>query len=114
MRISDWSSDVCSSDLIVVPCADRDRNGSVQRRGGNPSSGPRLRGGDEKDRGRRPRTRGLKRGGFVSMCASSHGPRRAIHAFAKLDRKRVVQGTSVSVRVDVVGRRNLKKNNKTN
>src|SRR3546814_5891513 len=44
MRISDWSSDVCASDLIVVDCAkapagsgrDRDRESSTRRRGRAP------------------------------------------------------------------------------
>src|SRR3546814_17436962 len=49
MRISDWSSDVCSSDLNRVhascPCADRphcdDTDGSARRRSGRPRFRPR-------------------------------------------------------------------------
>src|SRR3546814_12639666 len=29
MRISDWSSDVCSSDLVALPAADRQLGGDV-------------------------------------------------------------------------------------
>src|SRR3546814_12328180 len=71
LRISDWSSDVCSSDL------------SAGRRRGRPSRPV------ERDDARR---RGLAAGA---------------------DRKSVVQGKSVSVRVDIGGRRIIKKE-KTN
>src|SRR3546814_11085710 len=30
MRISDWSSDVCSSDLVVIPAADRTRGSALR------------------------------------------------------------------------------------
>src|SRR3546814_15830512 len=71
MRISDWSSDVCSSDL---------------GRGGV------VRAGD--------------------MACSSASPRRRAVRAPSADRKSVVQGKSVSVRVELGGRRIIKK--KTN
>src|SRR3546814_16981257 len=103
MRISDWSSDVCSSDLYY--------RGSAERRA--------LR--------RSPR---LRRLGKLSAWDSA-GPRRSRRGYARrspcgsspdcrhrrsgpqypwsCDRKSVVWGKSVSVRVDLGGRRIIKK-----
>src|SRR3546814_11557369 len=78
MRISDWSSDVCSSDL-------GGRNVSV----GDSSAG--VRGGWVR----------------VDICSDSDRPWRL-----PADRKSVVEGKSVSVRVDLGGRRSIKKKNK--
>src|SRR3546814_18367614 len=77
MRISDWSSDVCSSDLPGRLAAGADR--LARHRGGM---------------GRRHRRR-------VPGLAAVPGGHR--------DRKSVVLGKSVSVRVDVGGRRIIKK-----
>src|SRR3546814_20145019 len=95
MRISDWSSDVCSSDLCGqgqvaralrrLRCGVRDRRGPVQ---------PEYPG--HEGALARPFTRarclGLARGGVLSG-----------------DRKSGVEGKSVSVRVDLGGRRIIKK-----
>src|SRR3546814_20288328 len=93
MRISDWSSDVCSSDLAarrLLPL----RRGAVL--------GRRLRAGAlfalplldlPQDSGRR------------RVCDQSGGEGR------HTDRKSVGEGKSVSVRVDLGGRRKLKKKN---
>src|SRR3546814_12192733 len=93
MRISDWSSDVCSSDLR----GDRDQTGRDQR----------LQ---------------LPLPGGVSVAAQIDGERqrnggadgmRVVVALERLfevaDRKSVVSGKSVSVRVDLGGRRIIKK-----
>src|SRR3546814_16564474 len=96
MRISDWSSDVCSSDL-------RKRRQPVDRhpprtgRAVHPSPGrnpvaARVR----TDRSRAP----LSRGWAGRQCDRRRGG----------DRTSVVQGKSVSVRVDLGGRRILKTN----
>src|SRR3546814_13283447 len=77
MRISDWSSDVCSSDL---------RRHASGMPGG-------LR------RGRRT----------LGHCAA---PRPGGHPAFHGDRKSVVWGKSVSVRVDLGGRRIIKKKRK--
>src|SRR3546814_10223846 len=94
MRISDWSSDVCSSDL-PVPW----RHGAR----GRPGRGTGRMGRVEPVPGvRRPRGRAvaaLRRGG---------GGRR----LARSDRKSVVSGKSVSVRVELGGRGILKKKKK--
>src|SRR3546814_14697349 len=111
MRISDWSSDVCSSDLLVQSKqavdiivmsqeVSRKRLSLVQ---------PAVLGGD-----------GLK---LLDECV---GWQIARHAYCPVieyvntpldgnvqDRKSVVSGKSVSVRVDLGGRRIIKKKKKT-
>src|SRR3546814_17679681 len=82
MRISDWSSDVCSSDLDLL----RDqllgrRHADVERFGEAPD-----------------RVRSLLAERRVRLVAAD-----------ELDRKSVVEGKSVSVRVDLGGRRIIKK-----
>src|SRR3546814_9935309 len=67
MRISDWSSDVCSSDLTCCSCWDRNSADGLAT------------------------------------------PRRPRSVMANTDRKSVVLGKSVSVRVDLGGRRIIKK-----
>src|SRR3546814_15183916 len=84
MRISDWSSDVCSSDLHGTGGAEGiARLGTTVRR----------------RRARLPARRLLRRPGH------DRG-----HAADGADRKSVVSGKSVSVRVDLGGRRIIKKN----
>src|SRR3546814_12542314 len=104
MRISDWSSDVCSSDLSRRPglsgevllqsrryrlprLADADRRG--RRRGLLGSVVPGMRAGDGAD------------GGGSAALPDRHRQR--------ADRKSAVSGKSVSVRVDLGGRRNIQK-----
>src|SRR3546814_20310472 len=72
MRISDWSSDVCSSDLPFFVGPVRRVRGALP----HPTCQP-----------------------AVGWCAG--------------DRKSVVEGKSVSVRVDLGGRRIIKKKNET-
>src|SRR3546814_20351078 len=91
MRISDWSSDVCSSDLGPRPGA----------RGGGHCRARRL-----ERAGRRPRYRRHR-----------HPQRfrdrlRQFRRRGEPDRKSVVEGKSVSVSVELGGRRILKKNNR--
>src|SRR3546814_19941367 len=83
MRISDWSSDVCSSDLRDRQAADgndRQRAAAFRRRiaAANPARGTARQG------------------------------RRARRRPAQADRQSVVEGNSVAVRVDIGGRRLLK------
>src|SRR3546814_15100682 len=103
MRISDWSSDVCSSDLggrrVVAQ-----RRASVRLR----------RGGDGQGRASVPA------GAACGACGTQRRTGRGISArFAAagplrpgrvlIDRKSVVEGKSVSVRVDLGGRRIIQK-----
>src|SRR3546814_15071078 len=88
MRISDWSSDVCSSDLLTS-CVPRTR-----RRGVLYSS---------------VRLRTCSSGRDAAISAALQGGR-AGRGIA-LDRKRVAEGKSGSVRVDLGGSRIITKKN---
>src|SRR3546814_17688167 len=90
MRISDWSSDVCSSDLI-----DRHRAFDVER--------IRLQ--------RRQHENDAKRDDDCAADDEQNGLQHGNLPMKPPDRKSVVLGTSVYVRVDLGGRRILK--NKT-
>src|SRR3546814_1913156 len=104
MRMSDWSSDVCSSDLdqgLRVPVrqvqaheVSRHRLREVRRRGHAVQGAARADG---------PHRAGLSGGAHLvpEVDAEPHRP----HA----DRKSVVEGKSVSVRLDLGGRRIIKK-----
>src|SRR3546814_16534494 len=81
VRISDWSSDVCSSDLCPARPARARRDVGLLRRSG-----------DEPTRA-------------VDAARREEGP--------LADRKSVVWGKSVSVRVDLGGRRIIKKKKST-
>src|SRR3546814_18377766 len=98
MRISDWSSDVCSSDL-----------GKCEKQRGNAERGEKARGQPlEKKHELCKRT--LQRDATCKCRVGLEGPfRRQAHT----DRKSVVSGKSVSVRVDLGGRRIIKKKKNT-
>src|SRR3546814_18034504 len=105
MRISDWSSDVCSSDLEGDEgrarrdgCRFRPLRARTVRRGGRCARLCLSRRDYEHGGGLSSRVRGA--------AASAHGRERPCGAGA---RKSVVEGKSVSVRVDLGGRRSLKK-----
>src|SRR3546814_18220825 len=97
MRISYWSSDVCSSDLVFmrVPgfCISGRKFIHID---------PRFQGGNA-DRYFLDRMNAFP---FTVGTAHSCG---AIALVFQPDRKSVVSGTSVSVRVDLGGRRIIKK-----
>src|SRR3546814_5306548 len=82
MRISDWSSDVCSSDLMSLTVSSTGRA--------------------------RMRTRGVAR--TTTPGSASWGSDARLSSWP--DRKSVVEGKSVSVRVDIGGRRIIKKKTK--
>src|SRR3546814_13899840 len=94
MRISDWSSDVCSSDLGILPL----RSGLVPW----PPEVDRVLGDEgpvavQDDRRQLP-----------VFIPSEPQP----NDMAGLDRKSVVSGKRVAVRVDLGGRRIIKKKNR--
>src|SRR3546814_16322646 len=106
MRISDWSSDVCSSDLLgdlaEGPYGLRERDVDALVAGALLGHVEGL--GEE----------------LLDLPRPGHGDlvvlRELVHAEDRddvLDRKSVVEGKSESVRVDLGGRWNLKKKNKT-
>src|SRR3546814_16036293 len=114
MRISDWSSDVCSSDLqaillvveLPVPPAQREQF----RLGAPLHDAPMLQHEDlvrARD-GREPMRDHERRAPRAEAAQSI-----ANELLALADRKSVVAGTSVSVRVYLGGRRNLKQKKKT-
>src|SRR3546814_18811035 len=86
MRISDWSSDVCSSDLWRILCTTGAQSGDLSLHDlistGSPDHAAAAIGGDAP---------------FIQIYTSG------------TDRKSVAEGKSVSVRVDLGGRRIIKK-----
>src|SRR3546814_14325012 len=109
MRISDWSSDVCSSDLIDPPGADPADPRFLDHRNQRfldhlaglkeaRKIGPSTQLGDFQVQRAYP--------GIQRTVAIAVAPGRA------LDRKSVVSGKSVSVRVDLGGRGIIKKKKK--
>src|SRR3546814_12853221 len=125
MRIRDWSSDVCSSDLHIgasrrhqlvggvglpaLELLDRQRPLKARHMIGHPAAERRLVKGE---------TRPNRGGAFILLlCIPTHWA--FAFAWSRLiflasdhlwtDRKSVVEGKSVSVRVDLGGRRIIKK-----
>src|SRR3546814_19055151 len=119
MRISDWSSDVCSSDLIAKA------SGSVASTAAPPtlsdsttmlhSSGESIRAPKSRS-GQRSRGLASKRGRRGTQPLRDGATRRAARPgngsadgwARERDRKRVAEGKSVYVQVDFGGRRCLK------
>src|SRR3546814_14084592 len=106
MRISDWSSDVCSSDLggpwsARTVCGRRRGRRSPRRRGCR----DRRFAGDRVQISAR-----MRRREEWGARSAEHHPGRSIVR----DRKSVVEGKSVSVRVDLGGRRIIQKKTNTN
>src|SRR3546814_17364916 len=89
MRISDWSSDVCSSDLAGL-------------------SPGRAEGRGHAAAGARAHRDAAGRGG-----SADGAPRRRRVSVRRPDRKSVVEGKSVAVSVDLGGRRIIKNKNTT-
>src|SRR3546814_19571874 len=117
MRISDWSSDVCSSDLEpAVGCAGEARTaagvGRRQFRLPPEPPGDRGQGGTFLSRGGDAvagRSRCRRRVRYRQRRIRRLDRRRPGRAGTPPERKSVVEGKSVSVRVDPGGRRNHKK-----
>src|SRR3546814_19868455 len=89
MRISDWSSDVCSSDLPGLRLRHRPRAADA-------------------DAGSGAAARGDRRGAADGAILPALAPQRRGRCALPADRKSVVSGKSVSVRVDLGGRRIIK------
>src|SRR3546814_20843019 len=96
MRISDWSSDVCSADLVKAGgCATADDFGD--------------RVGGEVGIARILALRRVDKIDVFTECEALALDARAQLLFSGADRTSVVSGKSVSVRVDLGGRRIIKK-----
>src|SRR3546814_20434771 len=94
MRVSDWSSDVCSSDLEHLALADAGGEGADHQP--HRSTHVELA------------TVGLEISQELLPLRLQHGLA-VVQDRLDQDRKRVVEGKSVSVRVDIGGRRIIKK-----
>src|SRR3546814_18413339 len=111
MRIRDWSSDVCSSDLVLIDCEAARADELAKRLTLYRLRRPIVIGRDdalavhwsaEGEAGSPdPRLAALGRL-WIAITALMAG---------RLDRKSVVEGKSVSVRVNIGGRRIIKKKN---
>src|SRR3546814_16887191 len=88
MRISDWSSDVCSSDLVFPGCANSSDNSGM---GGGPAGPGGAAGASTTGAGGKKTGAGKEGAGVAG------------------DRQSVVQGKGVSVRVDLGGLRIITK-----
>src|SRR3546814_12535013 len=105
MRSSDWSSDVCSSDLI---CGPRRGAGADEGRAGDGS----RHGGQRAGSGRRhclSAVVGAHRPPLIGPATLSWSGSHPWGGTEPIERKSVGEGTSVSVRVDLGGRRIIKK-----
>src|SRR3546814_1590307 len=96
MRISDWSSDVCSSDLNAPAAIERLAELGV----------PFNAGEDFAERWHLTREAGHSHRRIVHVDDATGA---AVQQALTRDRKSVVEGKSVSVRVDLGGRRSIKK-----
>src|SRR3546814_14729008 len=105
MRISDWSSDVCSSDLSTDTIPGLSKvvaNATVYYE----NQGFAIRLSD--------RYRDKYRGEYSALFGQRQYRYTLPENQLDLDRKSVVEGKSVSVRVDLGGRRIIKKKNQHN
>src|SRR3546814_7284030 len=103
MRISDWSSDVCSSDLLqqIVSSVSLQQSGLLVIAVAV-NHAVRM---TERAAG----VHGIDRGVDARILARRHAGLQAVrHVRQRLDRKSVVEGTRVAVRVDLGGRRLIK------
>src|SRR3546814_19962419 len=113
MRISDWSSDLCSSDLRrqaapalgAIPCLH-----AAPPRDAAPAARPSHRAA-RTHRNRRGADRRARRPPCPVTASRPLAPRCGGRR-ADRDRKSVVEGKRVSVRVDLGGRRTIKQKNK--
>src|SRR3546814_16124746 len=111
MRISDWSSDVCSSDLRNR----RERLHRIEQRAGRAGADRPRRDRRRRQRGdpRRRRWRTAPRPRRAARQARLGRPLPRCNAQEEGDRKSVVEGKSWSVRVERGGGRIIKKKKNT-
>src|SRR3546814_11493013 len=111
MRISDWSSDVCSSDLVtwsgLLPGPARHRGRGLRER--CQAQNRDEHGGSERDQG----PQGTFTPGEPEPDQDGSDEVEPHHRRVRCgDRKSAVSGTSVPVRVEPGGRGNIQKNKK--
>src|SRR3546814_3093862 len=111
MRISDWSSDVCSSDLIFLRSDGGEDLRIIPGRSAVEMEGVLIVVDRERQRaGLHPNIARREREAFTEAREDDRLADRLRHAG---DRKSVVSGKGVSVRLDLGGRRLLKKKKTT-
>src|SRR3546814_20808421 len=103
MRISDWSSDVCSSDLH-----DGEAAGEVHAEEAD-HLGVAHAGAHDEAEARELQKREERRYGAGGDDDEEQPPGREEDEALEKERKSVVEGKRVSVRVELGGRRNMKK-----
>src|SRR3546814_13712603 len=120
MRISDWSSDVCSSDLLrrlrlLRHCLVDEAGQEATQLGKQLVDPGRATAGlvfvEQGIVGAEPEGIGFRGGHFAGE--NEHRPEGLGESIEVTDRKSVVSGKSVAVRVDLGGRRNIKKKKQT-
>src|SRR3546814_11144515 len=105
MRISDWSSDVCSSDLRVRRVtADKDETTFVEGKGDQDKILARVK---QIKAQIEETTSDFDKEKLQERLAKLAGGVAIIKVGAATDRKSVVEGKSVAVRVDAGGRRTI-------
>src|SRR3546814_16972025 len=109
MRISDWCSDVCSSDL---PAATAAHSGGIDLVAGPVGSGLLLFALPMLGSNILQSLNGSINSMWVGRLLGARALAATTSANLIIDRKSVVSGTSVSVRVDLGGRRIIKKKKK--
>src|SRR3546814_17792301 len=102
MRISDWSSDVCSSDLFAKPFCPRGKEGQSAAQC-NWLKGVGIPTGIDTQENKN-----------MKVADRRKQPPREKAPPLRLDRKSVVEGKSVSVRVVLGGRSSIKKKTHSN
>src|SRR3546814_19084230 len=112
MRISDWSSDVCSSDLFRLDARQRTRRIAA---GGADQVRRQALLVVEQNLEKVLRRQALVVGAQGKRLRRLNEAARTVGVFLEIhsDRKSVVEGKSVSVRVDLGGRRSIKKKKRT-
>src|SRR3546814_12981073 len=101
MRISDWSSDVCSSDLRIVDSPSAANGHSAVNKPTAFAMHANARRARSRSANARPRA-------WLAATCSATAPT-TVATTNTADRKSVGEGTSVSVRVDLGGSRIIKK-----
>src|SRR3546814_14247211 len=113
MRISDWSSDVCSSDRARSSMSDKQEPEKKGKGKGKPAAEKKAQGKPAAERQASERPSGPRQPPRLKTLYEERLRAELMETFGyKKDRKSVVEGKSVSVRVGIGGRRVIQKTTK--